>query len=374
MELGHKILFRQLIIIFFTILSSLVSADDCSCCITEEYFNESIISYHISMLDIYLSSSQPIIYKYNINSANCQGNLSIDIEYKLVSSELGINTFETFYSGKIDLNSQYNYFTNNHIQSNSILNISGNKKIETLISFIGQTGSLPNGKYLFYFTLNSDADPYIIRKTVEIDVPRSLELLYPGGTKKDIYRSYIYNTEPTFAWLSDYCMKCEYAIRVSEYNPNFHQSLTDALLNQSILPSDQITKFLPIGSDINFYKYPSVGYYNLEPGKFYVWQIQRSYESSMNLEYDYSPIYLFEIRRPDKENIDYSDSYLITIESIIGAEQFNLLFGPGGKLEKFAISGETIIIDNEEIQIDGLYSILSDIKQKKIIIKDIIVK
>ena len=55
-------------------------------------------------------------------------------------------------------------------------------------------------------------------------------------------------------------------------------------------------------------------------------------------------------------------------------EQFYLWFSPGGELERFTPSGEAIWMNNEEIHIDGLYSILSDLNQGKISIESLIIK
>ena len=80
------------------------------------------------------------------------------------------------------------------------------------------------------------------------------------------------------------------------------------------------------------------------------------------------------MRAPDKLQLDYSNPYLAVIESIIGEEQFYLWFSLGGELERFTPSGEAIWINNEEIHIDGLYSILSDLNQGKISIENIKIK
>ena len=90
--------------------------------------------------------------------------------------------------------------------------------------------------------------------------------------------------------------------------------------------------------------------------------------------YDYSPINIFEVRAPDKLQMDYDDPYLSVLESIIGKEQFYLWFSPGGELERFTIVGEVIWINDEEIHIEGLYSLLSELNQDKISIKEIRIK
>ena len=87
-----------------------------------------------------------------LNIDGCTGNLYINIEYKIYAPEIGINTFETFYNGLINIDNESSpiYFTNNDIQSGSLKNIAGNQNMETLITYVSQTGKYPNGKYLFH--------------------------------------------------------------------------------------------------------------------------------------------------------------------------------------------------------------------------------
>jgi len=137
---------------------------------------------------------------------------------------------------------------------------------------------------------------------------------------------------------------------------------------------DQSNKFLTIGWNTNSYQYPSVGHIGLEVGKLYAWQIKRSFGTTLEIQHDYSPINVFEVRTPDKSQLDYSDPYLSVIESIIGEKQFYLWFSPGGDLERYTTAGDQIYVNDETIHIDGLYSILSDLKQNKISIQDVSIK
>ena len=375
MEFNHKMVIHRATLILYIFIHSIMYAENCSCCMIEKYFNDSILSHHITMLDMNLTSSQPILYKYDLNTSSCQGDIFINVEYKIIAPEIEINTFETFFTGSMSLESSFDYFTNNEIQSTIRMpNVSGNKKLETLISYISQTGKLPNGKYLFYFTLNSDSESYSITKVIEVQAPLILELLSPGGSITELSGSYTHSLTPIFNWYSDYCLRCEFAIRVCEYNPDHHESLEDALDNGSLLPSNQSVEFHSFDWNTNSYQYPSVGHFNLETGKYYVWQIRRSYDTTLGVHHDYSPINVFEIRPIDKSQLDYSDPYISVLESIIGEEQFYLWFSSGGELERFTTSGDIIWVNDEEMHIDGLYSILSEIEQNKIIIEEIRIK
>ncbi|SVE47030.1 uncharacterized protein METZ01_LOCUS499884, partial [marine metagenome] len=176
-------------------------------------------------------------------------------------------------------------------------------------------------------------------------------------------------------WYSDFCSQCTYGIRVCEFNQDEHSSLQDALADWSLLPLDQSIEYHEeLKGNMNSFQYPAEGNMDLEVGKHYVWQIRRSYETTLEPHYDYSPIYVFEIRSPSKQRLDYSDPNLTAIQSLIGEEQFYLWFSPGGELERFVTTGESIWINNEELHMDVLYSLVSELNQEKIKIKNIQIK
>ena len=53
------------------------------------------------------------------------------------------------------------------------------------------------------------------------------------------------------------CSACNYGIRVSQYDPGKHSSLSEALNDNSSLPLEQSQDFFPItGEGLNF-QYPS---------------------------------------------------------------------------------------------------------------------
>ena len=369
-------IYRIKIFLYFILLTRAFPID-CSCCLTEQYFNESILSYPFSFFDVGSNTIQPVLYQYEINTdCGSSSNLSITVEYKIFSPEIGISSYETFYTGKVVLNDAIPYFTNNEIQSASGPIISGNAKMESLTSYISQSGKMPNGKYLIHFTLESNDEPIFIAppKIIEIQSPVTLELLSPGGSLSDLSNSYTFSTVPLFTWYSDYCPSCEYAIRVCEYNQNEHESLEDALVDWSLVPMDQAEDYHSLGWNAHSFQYPSVGHIDLEVGKYYLWQIRRSFNTAIDIHHDFSSINVFEVRSPDKLQLDYSDPYLAVIESIIGTDQFYLLFSPGGELERFTTSGDEILINNNEIHIEALHSILSEIEAGKATLKSILIK
>ena len=261
-------------------------SSECTCCLTEQYFNKNLLSYPFSFFDVGSNAIQPVFYHYKLNTENCPTNLSINVQYKIFSPEIGISSYETFYTGKIVLNDAIpiKYFTNNEIQSVSGPSIKGNAKLESLISYISQSGKMPNGKYLIQFTLNSNDEPIFIvpPKIIEIQAPVTLELLSPGGSLAELSNSYTFSTIPLFTWFSDYCPTCEYAIRVCEYNQNKHESLEDAFVGWSLVPMDQSQDYYSLGWNAHSFQYPSVEHIDLEVGNYYLWQVRRSFSTALD--------------------------------------------------------------------------------------------
>ena len=107
-------IYRIKIFLYFILLTWAFPVD-CSCCLTEQYFNENILSYPFSFFDAGSSTIQPVLYQYEINTDSSCLNLSITVEYKIFSPNIGISSYETFYSGKVVLNDAIplEYFTNN---------------------------------------------------------------------------------------------------------------------------------------------------------------------------------------------------------------------------------------------------------------------
>ncbi len=379
MEFNYKNIMKIKYIICFITFSFLFSAD-CTCCLIEEYFNESISYYPFSFFNSTSDQNQPLLYKYLINDENCAEDLEglfVKIKYSIYSPSIGINSYQDFYNGEIKLDENGPiYFTNNDIQSTTLNGILSNKNLETLYSYISKSGSMPNGKYQINFSLNTSNKIIFNSSTkfFEINIPKTLELLSPGGSIENLSNSFIFNNTPLFIWYTDYCQLCEYAIRISEYDKNDHSSLEEALNDWSLIPSDQSKMYESLGSMAQSFQYPADAHINLEIGKYYVWQIKRSFNELFDVQEDYSDIYIFEIRSMEKLDKENSNQYLTIIKSIIGTDDFNLLFGPGGELESFIPSSNKIELNGAEISIDALYSILSELESNNAKLEGLIVK
>lgn len=362
--------------LYIILISGGFSAD-CTCCLTEQYFNESILAYYTNILDAQEIESQPLLFSYALNITCANGPTHIQYEYSISAPEIGITTFETYYEGVVilDLAAPPQHITNLQFTSGIGPNMLTNTKTQLLATYISQKGTLPNGIYNFTITLKNNANVlYVVQKTLQVQAPQLLELFSPGGVLTDISNSFTFSSLPLFSWYSDFCPQCEFAIRVCEYDQNQHGSLEDALAGESLVPFDQRNKFHELGWNSMSFQYPPAGHYNLEVGKFYVWQIRKSLNSTVGVHRNFSPVYVFEVRAPDKLQMDYSDPYLTVIESLIGEEQFNLWFNTGGELERFTTEGNSFWINNDEMHIDGLYSLLSDLNREKIKITDVKIK
>ena len=77
MEFNLKMVIHRTAAILNLSLVSFLYSEDCFCCITEDYFNETILSHHITILDINLAETQPILYRYGLSISGCTGDISI---------------------------------------------------------------------------------------------------------------------------------------------------------------------------------------------------------------------------------------------------------------------------------------------------------
>ena len=64
--------------------------------------------------------------------------------------------------------------------------------------------------------------------------------------------------------------------------------------------------------------------------------------------------------------MDLSDSSLLLIQSLVGKEQFDLWFNPGGELEDFILDSESIWINEKKVHIESLNLLISDLQQGKV--------
>ena len=130
------------------------------------------------------------------------------------------------------------------------------------------------------------------------------------------------------------------------HNQVNHSSFSDALNDISSLPSNQSIDFYTISSVGSVFQYPSSGGFDLEAGKFYVWQIKRSYGTTVGSKEDFSDIFIFRVssfQNSESSNLDF-------LKDLIGDSEFSTLFGPGGPLEGYDLSELSLMERNLRIK------------------------
>ena len=128
-----------------------------------------------------------------------------------------------------------------------------------------------------------------------------------------------------------------------------------------MLPSNQSIDFYSVSSNQSF-SYPTIDGFDLIPGDLYVWQIQRTYQTTLWIQENKSPIFVFKIYSIDEEIEDPSsnDMYSDLLTQLLGF-QYEQLFGNNGELKGFTVKGNTILLNNETVPISVLYDIVNQL-------------
>ena len=344
--------------------------------IQEDFFADQLIGFYINSIDINTGETSVEYFRYRISQENSQiDNLKAYYSLIINSPDLGLSNFEMM-SGIIDIsnitlpelvfsNLDINFDTRSipgaDFESKES-NLASYSDLEAIQSVVLSSGKVPNGTYIFNVTLRCSEDESIIydsiTKTIEAYEPVYLDLLSPGGSLQDTTSTSIFNTLPLFTWSGDYCSQCEYGIRVSEYNPNLHSSLTDAIEDTSVLPSNQNLSFYPLQTNGSF-AYPSQDAFDLIPNNLYVWQIQRSYETTLGTQENKSEIFVFKVSSFESliDNSINEDPHKEILQALLGY-RYDELFNDGGQLNNYKVQNNSIILNDQVIPISNLYDIL----------------
>ena len=344
--------------------------------IQEDFFADQLIGFYINSIDINTGETSVEYFRYRISQENSQiDNLKAYYSLIINSPDLGLSNFEMM-SGIIDIsnitlpelvfsNLDINFDTRSipgaDFESKES-NLASYSDLEAIQSVVLSSGKVPNGTYILNVTLRCSEDESIIydsiTKTIEAYEPVYLDLLSPGGSLQDTTSTSIFNTLPLFTWSSDYCSQCEYGIRVSEYNPNLHSSLTDAIEDTSVLPSNQNLSFYPLQTNGSF-AYPSQDAFDLIPNNLYVWQIQRSYETTLGTQENKSEIFVFKVSSFESliDNSINEDPHKEILQALLGY-RYDELFNDGGQLNNYKVQNNSIILNDQVIPISNLYDIL----------------
>jgi len=378
--------------LFFSI--NFLFSEECEITLTENFFNDEIIGYYLSAIDIDTGESNLLLFDYQINFRDCDNlpeyldvdfNIQIDVP-NYTSGQIpiieGVFTLSNITIPSIS-------FRNTDLNSNTTALPSGvqfsmdrgdytvgitGDEIEELSSLILGLGRLPNGNYLFEFEItcpdesfNCDKGSRAI-KELNIFLPEYLSLLSPGSSNiSDLFYNQVYIPYPIFQWNADYCDKCSnYSIRICEYNLDMHNSLEDAINSLSIIPAG--TGFLDTGSQNNIFQYPVTGFEDLTLGNFYVWQVKRSFETTYGLEEELSDIFVFQMNDNDQSanNAELSEQNLNMILQLIGQSKFDELFTlDSGELYNYNPTS-VIDIDGQEKTLDYLLELIELLNNSEI--------
>lgn len=375
--------------ITFIFFSAIVVAQDCDECqftIDENFFNSSIVGYYLGGFNPSTGDTDVLLFEYIISGpSQCYHGsntevINVEFSIDIFSPALGFTTPTEFldatlvlsdFTGPVRIkNTDINVGTSTvdgaDLQINQPQVHVTNAELESMASYIINTGKIPNGTYVFSFTLTSGSnesdcsgqaiDQFV--RTVEIYEPTFLDLISPGERNiASAEQSPVFSTFPVFNWSTDMCSACNYGIRVSEYDPSKHSSLSEALNDNSSLPLDQSKDFFTItGEGLNF-QYPSSGGIELFPGNYYVWQIRRDYGTTVGQKEDYSEIFIFKINSFD----DSSSSNLDIIKDLLGDDMFESLFGPGKEFDGYSLSG--FQLNGAEVDGSAIQNIINSINQ-----------
>jgi len=404
------------IIICFLLTSFIISNDEDPCnlvTINENFFNDDIIGFYLSSINIESGESNTLLFDYSIDLSNAISNKECNSFGPCIFDECGddyynnlnpppttthgihilyldfsismyipdfMDTTEELLDGSVrfdinsssiheinfrntDLNFDTKYLAGNTSFSleNYNLHISDNILEDIADLFLSQ-GKAPNGIYSFNFKLKDEDGNEIdsISKVVEVFVPSFLDLVSPGSSEiADSASSVIMSTNPIFQWNSDYCNKCDFNIRVSEFKPGSHSSLEEAIDDYSILPLG--VGFYNIPSLVNSFQYPTSGVGEIYPGKLYVWQVMRSYETSNGINKEFSPLHLFKM-----QSLDISETSIITtdinfenIKLLIGDTTYETLFGNNGPFNDYNNINQSVTIDGQTFSINYLIDLIN---------------
>tara|TARA_Y100000588_G_C14187242_1_gene896382 strand:+ start:272 stop:1468 length:1197 start_codon:yes stop_codon:yes gene_type:complete len=344
------------------------------------------VTYYMSMFDINTGeSNMPIFMAELRRESNAPETVNINVVFEIIidSEALGVDN-QTL--ARVETTEPLPITAPVHL-SNMDLNLSTNQifddlgqplplriaitekidasEMEEMFNAIVQTGRLPNGIYTFRIAIITEEGQEIVEEDIlNISNPSMLQLITPGGALADTLINEVYTSFPILQWESDPCnitSDCEYFIRVSEFNPQEHSSIDQAIESVTRLPLDQSQGFESVGFGVTTFQYPtSAG--DLEPGKIYAWQVKKDLLTTAGTEELLSNILVFKIKdfsleetQSVQNNISPED---LVLRSLIGDDMADQIFGSGGQAEGAVVNGN-ITLNGESVDISFVQSLLS---------------
>ena len=140
--------------------------------------------------------------------------------------------------------------------------------------------------------------------------------------------------------------------------------------SNSLLPINQSDEYYSLDSTATAFQYPILGAESLVEGKYYVWQLKRSYQTTVGEESLFSDILVFKLHSFQGKAVS-SSTNLEVIKGILGEDEYRILFGSNGELSSFTSEITLITLDGEEIPVSQLYEILAKVEQNQISILEV---
>ncbi|NOZ07387.1 MAG: hypothetical protein GXO91_00735 [FCB group bacterium] len=352
----------------------------------ELYFNDQIVAYYLSAIDMDTGAQNFDLFQYRIFNANDEYSQADDFDFEftiqIFSPQLGFEDFTNFgvlrarvFDVQHELLVRNTDLTGETLVEGALIdNVSwdsidlADDRYDAFASVMLQNSRLPDGIYRFISRLIHDGSVSCeLVQTLEVYEPAYLDLLSPGGSLDAVEETTVRTTYPVFNWNADYCAeidgksKCSLGIRVCEYKPGIHNSLSDAINDMSVLPLVQTDEYYPIDGNLNVFQYPTTAALDLQPGKLYVWQLRREFETTLGREEQLSEIFIFRIDTGVGQWTSNS-AYLEVIRALLGDGQYTTFFGPGGSLDGYTLSGPNFNLNGEDLPLQQLTRIREEIQ------------
>ncbi len=373
--------------------------------VLQEIFFTDFITFYVSSVDVATGSTDVPLFEYALRSdpsgaaAAYPVWVAIEFEMRINSAALGLTGDPPFLrvqtepfrmEGPIHIrntelsnNTQYLYYSGGTLAGDpvpieildenveTIFDEGSGANIDDLQSLIVQSGRLPDGTYRFIISVSAwadvDGEQGLALAGDELDRiivsshPVALELITPGGFLEDTTNTAITTTYPFFQWESDPCAICTYFIRVAQFKPGEHSTMEDAIEDLTVLPLDQAAGFIEVGNATS-YQYPLAGAADLEPGRVYVWQVQKAIPTTERDELINSFIYAFKVLDPTAATGVIQDPILRFLQSVMGSDQYEITFNAGGDLAGFTPTN-VIILNGEDGGLNDLSNLSTAVDQ-----------
>ncbi len=379
-------------ILFYTLFAGLLTAQS-SAPVSLDVVITPYVTYYLSSIDLNTGSSNVPIFQATLTNQNSPDSVQAIIEFEI---RIDSDFLDMHNDILVRMDTDPLYFQNDIVISNldmtldtrEIYDVTGKKvnfrvnileqidltRADALFNSIVQSGRLPDGNYSFMVSIyNGDGSGELwdqTQETISITTPTYLQLISPGGFLADTTLNEVYTSYPVMQWESDPCNVpegCNYYIRVAEFDPGIHSTVEEAIESTTRLPLDQSQGWFLVGSGITSFQYPANDAGELEQGKIYVWQVLKVMGTTAGYDGVLSEIFAFKVKdfsaggggqSSGGSQTGTTDPAVITLQSLIGDDQFNTFFGPGGPANGYSLNGN-FTIDGVAVDLSQIQSLLT---------------